>query len=203
MEKVKKGRPPGRVPLAGERVPLGLRVTAGMKRSLDVAAERSGRSQSQEAELRLELSLAEERSALEALQLVYGPQVAGLLMALGEAMNDAGQLAAVLKTGSMEKAKVWWNDPYAFHQARDACDRLLELASPDGDNGPPVATNLKVGGEQAHLSEEVARRVGRDVSSGLAREIAGEKHAPPHAPERASRIARLLGPLVERMQSKL
>lgn len=40
----------------GERVPLGLRVTADLKRKLDAAAEASGRSQSQEAEFRLENS---------------------------------------------------------------------------------------------------------------------------------------------------
>ena len=57
MEKKRKriGRPP-KAPVAGERVSLGLRVTADIKRKLDEAATDTGRSQSQEAELRLEQS---------------------------------------------------------------------------------------------------------------------------------------------------
>jgi len=57
--KKKTGRPtkPGK---KGERVPLGLRVTASLKEQLDSAALKSGRSQSQEAEFRLERSFQEE-----------------------------------------------------------------------------------------------------------------------------------------------
>ena len=55
------GRPfgtgrPRREPKPGERVKLGLRVTAEVKRKLDEMATYNGRSQSQEAEFRLERS---------------------------------------------------------------------------------------------------------------------------------------------------
>ena len=53
---------PTKKPKAGERVPLGLRVTAEIKRKLDAAAEDAGRSQSQEAELRLERSFEWEEA---------------------------------------------------------------------------------------------------------------------------------------------
>jgi hypothetical protein len=43
-------------PEDGERVPLSFRITPELKRLLDAAADASGRSQSQEAELRLEKS---------------------------------------------------------------------------------------------------------------------------------------------------
>ena len=53
MEKPKRiGRPP-KPPTPGERTPLGLRVTAEVKKMLEQAAVQSGRSLSQEAELRL------------------------------------------------------------------------------------------------------------------------------------------------------
>jgi hypothetical protein len=57
MEKkrARMGRPT-KAPSPGERVSLGLRVTAEIKRKLDEAGEKSGRSQSQEAEIRLERS---------------------------------------------------------------------------------------------------------------------------------------------------
>lgn len=48
----KVGRPT-KEPVEGERVMLGLRVTPDVKRKLDEAAKAQGRSQSQEAEMRL------------------------------------------------------------------------------------------------------------------------------------------------------
>ena len=48
--------PPKREFKEGERVALSLRMTPALKRRLDAAAERGGRSQSQEAEFRLERS---------------------------------------------------------------------------------------------------------------------------------------------------
>lgn len=48
-----KGGRRSREPKPGERVQLGLRVTPEMKRLLDSASRASGRSQSQEAEIRL------------------------------------------------------------------------------------------------------------------------------------------------------
>lgn len=43
-------------PKPGERVSLGLKVTADIKSRIDAAAKASGRTQSQEAELRIERS---------------------------------------------------------------------------------------------------------------------------------------------------
>ena len=47
---------PTKDPVDGERVQLGTRVTAGVKRRLDMASVESGRSLSQETEMRLEQS---------------------------------------------------------------------------------------------------------------------------------------------------
>ena len=47
---------PTKDPVDGERVQLGTRVTAGIKRRLDMASVESGRSLSQETEMRLEQS---------------------------------------------------------------------------------------------------------------------------------------------------
>jgi hypothetical protein len=60
MMLAKIGRPT-RAPRRGERrMSLGLSVTAGIKRRLDAAANKHGRSQSQEAERRIEQSFAQE-----------------------------------------------------------------------------------------------------------------------------------------------
>ncbi len=62
MEKKAKriGRPMKKPP-RGQRVSLGLKVTAEIKRRLDSAARASGRTQSQEAERRIEMSYNYER----------------------------------------------------------------------------------------------------------------------------------------------
>jgi predicted transcriptional regulator len=59
MGKRKRGRPviP---PVSGERIAMSLRVTADVKRKLEQAAIESGRSLSQEAELRLTESFERE-----------------------------------------------------------------------------------------------------------------------------------------------
>ena len=71
----------------GERFQLGVRVTAELKRKLDAAAEQSGRSQSQEAELRLEHTFDRQDLLSEVLALAYGKETAVDLMWLGAVMK--------------------------------------------------------------------------------------------------------------------
>jgi hypothetical protein len=59
---------PTKPPKEGERVALGLRVTPRMKRWLEEAATKNGRSLSQEAEFRLDMSLSSDRQLI----LAYG-----------------------------------------------------------------------------------------------------------------------------------
>jgi hypothetical protein len=61
-KKVKRIGRPMKAPVRGKRVSLGLKVTADIKRRLDTAAQASGRTQSQEAEYRIELSYQYERA---------------------------------------------------------------------------------------------------------------------------------------------
>lgn len=55
-----RGRPRLNSPQHSDRVPLGLRVSARIKNAIDTAANINGRSQSQEAELRLEQSFRDD-----------------------------------------------------------------------------------------------------------------------------------------------
>jgi len=59
------GRPRQRDPKPGERVHLGLRVTLEMKRRIEAEAVRTGRSQSQEVEARLERSFRDDEILTE------------------------------------------------------------------------------------------------------------------------------------------
>jgi hypothetical protein len=82
MDKPKKriGRPT-RPPKPGERVTLGLRVTAELKNRIEGAANEKGRSLSQEAEFRLERSFDREELLPEVLTLAYGKALANVFIA--------------------------------------------------------------------------------------------------------------------------
>src|SRR5947209_4679163 len=75
------------------RVSLGLKVTPGIKTKVDVAAKENGRTQSQEAEERLERSFQNQNLLDQVLDLAYGRELAGVLMMIGRAMRVTGQRA--------------------------------------------------------------------------------------------------------------
>ena len=87
---------PTKKPKPGERVPLGLRVTPEMKKRLERAAIKNGRSISQEAELRLERSLDVSRHLVIAQGDLWSPILihkGNLLVALGDDPSDYPQLS--------------------------------------------------------------------------------------------------------------
>lgn len=122
------GRPKKPAP-PGTRTQIGVRVGAGVKRMLDDAMKNSGRTQSQEAELRLEVSLRDEVLLDSALEL-YGHGVGDLFRVLGTEMQNAGRRAAWAATGSFEAIDDWLQNPFARNQAIDAATTLLEGMRP-------------------------------------------------------------------------
>jgi hypothetical protein len=190
--------------MPGERVPLGLRVTPDLKKSLDAAAGRSGRSQSQEAEFRLEQSFDAERTVLEVLDLLYGTELAGLILAMGEAIRDTGKIAALVEDGSLEASNNWLSNAYAFEQATRAALCILRSAAPDGSTEPPGKASFKIAGHNVAWGKNVGERFGKDVATGIIREIVGEKASPPDSRDRAKRLGKLMaGPMIGRMIDKL
>jgi hypothetical protein len=86
---------PTKPPKPGERVPLGLRVTPEMKKRLEQAAIKNGRSLSQEVELRLERSLYVSRHLMMAQGDIWSPVLFStsrgeLWIGLGNDPRDAG-----------------------------------------------------------------------------------------------------------------
>src|SRR3954468_22244904 len=80
----------GRPPTHGERFPLGLRVSKHVKQQLNEAAKASGRSLSQEAELRLESSFKAQNAVFDALDLAFGRHWTGLLLAIAHVAQVSG-----------------------------------------------------------------------------------------------------------------
>jgi hypothetical protein len=149
----KSGRPP-REPQPGERFPLGLRVTPELKNALDEAAAHSGRSQSQEAEIRLSRSFERQGLLVEALTLTYDTRTAALLILIGLVMEEVGfvrrwQQRSVLS----EPEGHWTSDPSAYEQALQGVVALLNAARPEG----PIASTAQYGVEAAGKIVRAAR----------------------------------------------
>jgi predicted transcriptional regulator len=115
----RRGRP-ARTPEPGERVPMSFRVTPAFKAKLDRAADESGRSLMQEIELRLEQSLDHERHLLGALELGFGRQAAGLMLAIGYVIKAAERPGI----GSL-------SDPEVFREIVESINLLLQAIDPD------------------------------------------------------------------------
>jgi uncharacterized protein (DUF1778 family) len=103
---------------------MSFRVTPEFKANLDRAAKKSGRSLAQEIELRLELSLDEERHLADALEIGFGRQIAGVMLAIGHVMKEAARPDELFE------------DSEAFRLTVESVNLLLELIDPGGN---PVA----------------------------------------------------------------
>lgn len=112
----------------GTKVSLGLTVTADLKARLDEEARSTGRTQSQEAQWRLELSFDRQDLLDEVLTLAYGPQTAALLSVLGHALrwierrNDEEELLTT---------------PKGYTDAATAIETIVQALNPGGRGFPP------------------------------------------------------------------
>ena len=179
-------------PSVGERVALGLRVTPEVKRQLDASAKQSGRSQSQEAEFRIEWSFDRNNLLSEVLSLTYGRQVAGILMMLGSAMNHAGATALFVAAGGPlldDKTDLtnWIDHPDAFEQAKLGVAEVLEAICPQGDLSQAQSA---IG---AHVANDIIRTIRENSTGKVDKE--GYKPVPLYA-WTADNVRSLLGPAI-------
>jgi hypothetical protein len=132
----KRGRPT-KAPTPGERVSLGLRVTADMKGRLDRAAAENGRSQSQEAEYRLERSFSDERLFTSPELRFWAIMKAGLLA-------QEGQFAAAQKGHADWSDKEWMADPDCRLKASfDVIDSLIKDVVALGSDPEDIALYIE------------------------------------------------------------
>ena len=149
-EKRGPGRP-GRPRSPGERVPTSVRLSTDIKAKLLKAALDSGRSQSQEAELRIEQSFKTKDYLLDALDLAYGPEFTALLLTLATAMQLTGTRAIFASGETVEGFEKWMTDPYAFAQAAEAASVILEAFRP-GDKASAAGPVNNLGEGMAALA---------------------------------------------------
>jgi hypothetical protein len=172
----------------GKRYPLNMRTTFEVRRQLEAAAKASGRSLAQEAEYRIERSIMDERRMVEALELSYGRELSGIMLAIGEAMKLSGQTAAFTATRSLEGSQNWWDNAYAFFQASKAAGAVVEALKPEGDASPPRDLNEIF----ANLGHGVANTIIEEAGSGYTRTSG--------TVQRARLLHRALGPLAARLR---
>ena len=120
------GRPAIRKPKPGQRVHLSLAVPQELKGKIEKAAHDRGWSISVEASHRLERSFEAEALLPQVLELKYGPKLAGLLLALGNAMQHAGHMAALHAASTLGDTHNWLDVPAAYDQAVLAAHTILE-----------------------------------------------------------------------------
>ena len=111
---------PLKAPTPGKRVALGLKVTSEIKQRLDEEARKSGRTQSQQAELMIERSFAEEGA-------FGGPEVRQMAHLMAAAFAVAGQRAAAGKAD-------WIADPYAYGAGVAGVLDALLIGFPNGED---------------------------------------------------------------------
>jgi TraY domain len=99
---MKAGKPgrPVKAPIEGERIMIGVRVTPEMKNKLMEAAEASGRSLSQEAEIRLQQSLD-----VEAQVMLMWQRDQNLIQQFNENMKQFVMKVAKVKPEELEEAE--------------------------------------------------------------------------------------------------
>jgi hypothetical protein len=123
----KRGRPTQEA-TPGTKVSLGLTVTADLKARLDEEAQRTGRTQSQEAQWRLELSFDRQDLLNEVLTLAYGPQTAALLSVLGHAVS------MIERRNDKQDGLA---TPKGYTDAATAIDTIVKALNPGGRGFPP------------------------------------------------------------------
>jgi hypothetical protein len=177
MEKKRRGGWPARTPEPGERVPMSFRVTPAFKERLDRFAARTGRSLAQEIELRLDQSDRGDDQLGQALERVYGRQLAGLLMLLGHVMREVGRSAGFSSTYTLEGAENWMASPYAFGQVTQAAKMIIEAFLPAGDPEPPHYMKGQPFGPDGIDLEQAARNLGIRTAGPYLVAIADPKKA--------------------------
>jgi hypothetical protein len=191
MAVTRRGRPTKQSE-PGARVSLGLKVTPEIKAKLDEAARHSGRTQSQEAELRLTESFRDQEIIERTLALAYGEQLTAIVLTLATVLKEGGPTWGFFSTS--EASKDWLADPYAFDQAARAIDRILDAMRPEGD---PATPKMALG---SHQTEKLIGNAGEVWANTALLALAGFPHGSFYERPMA-RLRPLLGPIANRVRA--
>jgi hypothetical protein len=115
-----------RGPFNNKRDVLTTRITKETRNALEDASRVTGRSLSQEIEVRLNQSFFEDRAAELFRDRFYGQELAALLELLGRVMQEAGRAGAIKAGAGLTD---WLDSPAGYaHATRAALEILNKLA---------------------------------------------------------------------------
>lgn len=120
----------------GKRHPLNVRTTFETRQRLEKAAIDSGRSLTQEAEVRIERSFHSEDFAVSALEMTYGAEIAGIALAVADVLHTAAIATRALLAHDVLDGSGWMDDPVAFNNAVKGVQVLLDGLRPPGEPSP-------------------------------------------------------------------
>src|SRR5262245_47909876 len=103
-----------------------------LKRQIEDAANKSGRSQAQELELIIQREFDRRALLPEMLETVFGPCDAAILLAFAEVMKLAGRAARFAATES--PGTDWFDVPAAYEQVRQGLVQIFDAIKPEGDS---------------------------------------------------------------------
>ena len=127
-----------------KRFTVGMRVGKAARERLEKAAAKSGRSLSQEAELRLERSFDQQANALDALTLKYGDRFAKILIAAADAGQYAGRgYGAMVAKDRGDGIENWTEYPTAYQRAVETMAEVFKTTRPPGGQKELPATDWK------------------------------------------------------------
>jgi hypothetical protein len=175
----KRGRPV-KSPAPGTKSALGLRVIPEVKSRLDELSRVVGRTQSQEAELRLETSFRLEDHLDQPLSLLLGgeDEATDVLRALAAAMAAVGPIAAtysaVPKSESFRQG-YWFDDAYAASKAIAAAHAVLDLFAPDAAAVAAAEPRL-LGEPAASLARAMLETLPQDKARGAVERVLSDPH---------------------------
>lgn len=172
-------------------------MTPALKERLDAAAEAGGRSQSQEAEFRLERSFEREALLTDVLALAFGERTAGITIMLAAVLETDGWAAL---SQSDTQATHWSDDPYASDRAIKGAIEVLEKLRPAGKVVEPSSDpdfRPRVYEQRWTALASIARR----PKAGPQRHVQVNQHG--YFPYDLKRVFEMLGPdLLERLRRK-
>jgi hypothetical protein len=154
---------PVKAPTPGKRVSLGLKVTAEIKQRIDEEARKSGRTQSQQAELMIERGFEQEQQIVD----VFGShEIYGLARTLGVIVDSTRRMAG-FEPGKANDPDAWIHHPYAYDQVVKAVTSLLETLRPPGKIEQP-----RINLDEAHRAlepkiQEMLGRLGENVTEAM------------------------------------
>jgi hypothetical protein len=162
-----RGGRPRQTPIKdGQKVQIGVRVSPAMQARLIDAAQRNGRSLTQEAEMRLERTFDRQDLLSEVLVNAFGRRAGGYLMLMARAFADAGFAAGRLADALGTETKDWTESKWAVQQAVIALNKAIEWKTevseyddPQESKAPPLAVH--------HKMEDPGRILGKAVSDAV------------------------------------